>query len=875
MANTYEYFKEIMKPRYGFLNMRKRQYDDPILASRLRAINFDSFTKEQIEEVLRTLQEKNDNLLHEIQINTMNPIMNGEIDLSAYPFSKEEITKLFMYSDDYNTIPEYAKTNNEEIANEFLRKGNPFELRSEIIRCCPSLKDEANRKACDEVLRNYASYEGRLGDFQTTFVEYLKENRNDSNKFLEMLLANNFDLTPYYELYAWYDTFKSKYYLNNPDKINKENYEEIPGEAMGNVLNKYLDGNFDSEIVNNMFLKSAFLSDEIKAKVVKLYTEKKLSLRKEAIAKVIVDYPVEFLNTDFNNLSILVECYQKQNHQRIKDFSDFIKIMIEHRAILDISFAKAFISELVTPGNGEIGNILRSALESNIIDGNFLSALTRNINNYNVEIVKILYDYFKKNNIDVDEKFLMIINQNNFDINKTDLNEDIYFNVSDVNRKEILEFIAKLKENNYQKTVFLTIDEVDRDYIMQVNGILPNQIKIGPQRHQELKNGPSFYTVSEILEKDRILQFQADSTKPVQSKSGEKKELSPFEKFIACYQMTTRFWEYTNEDNSETQENYHVSRSVYEFIDSKDPRIVCVGYSNLLVEYLDRMGLRGSAERIELRPADGTHIGHAVVAIHIDDPKYGLNGTYISDPTGDAIQDMSDTYSSGYKNMLIPIEKYLKDNPKYKLDSKSAEYPLMTNKDAYAKTRVDKKQIIYGLLSVRHFLNKNDEMVAENKIGENGYTEKEFNDIATSNTYLASEMLNEENYINSFLNLPVSKMVDEIDNIPSSRYITDEIRWKLVYALSVQINYIDIPYGYNKAVISFEPDFNVSDENIAMIRSTFTNCRIVEQDNGSYAIEYDIDPNKTMYENIAEIKKKHELNMNMFNNYMKPDGNHI
>ena len=541
MTNNYENFLELIQPRYGFLKLRKRKYNAPEFLTTISQFDFSGFSKEQTEEALKMLQEKG--LLNSVNIQSMKYVMNGEIDLKVY---NPSLTRKIFGNFDYDLIPESVKKDNEDLTRQFLEKDDSVHLWKTLIQNCPSLTDTINKELFEKVLNNYAKYEHELGEFQSVFIEMLSKNSN-KDLFLKELIDKKLDLTPYFDLYKDNELFLKNYFLMNPDKIDETNYKLIPSDILGSVFEKYLDSNVDSKLVNEMFLmllKLDKVNKNIDDKIVKLYSEKRLELDKTIINGLIKAYPVQILKADFNNLSILIDYYKNQNANIIlmPNFQEFMKLMFEHNVVLDSVFSKAVLYEMTKePDVQKLSNLLKQALNSNIIDDKLLNNLLDDINLLNMEYIKVIFDYYKQRNIEVNKDlFLKKLNHNNYNIDVLDQEEDIFLDVKDNNKTQILEFLTKLKEKNYLKTVYLTIDVVDRDFVENANRILPNQIKISPKKHQ---TGEIFYDADDILHKDKILQTNADVLKGNKSRSGNVKELSPFEKFMAAYLMTTRFGE--------------------------------------------------------------------------------------------------------------------------------------------------------------------------------------------------------------------------------------------------------------------------------------------------------------------------------------------
>ena len=149
--------------------------------------------------------------------------------------------------------------------------------------------------------------------------------------------------------------------------------------------------------------------------------------------------------------------------------------------------------------------------------------------------------------------------------------------------------------------------------------------------------------------------------------------LSPFEKYLFAYNVTKKFKKY-----NENEENKTSARDLYQIIDNKF--MVCVGYSKLLGDLLDKLGIenyvdsvsvdiglddipnenkplpdfvydekKGTMKELETIPA-----GHFRRKIHLVDPKYGIDGYYFADPTWD-----NDMEHDAYNHALMTEEEYI------------------------------------------------------------------------------------------------------------------------------------------------------------------------------------------------------------------------
>lgn len=132
-------------------------------------------------------------------------------------------------------------------------------------------------------------------------------------------------------------------------------------------------------------------------------------------------------------------------------------------------------------------------------------------------------------------------------------------------------------------------------------------------------------------------------------------DMSPFEKYMAVYNIVKNFKPYKENKDSKDQSRY------LRYILDND-YMVCVGYAKLLDTLLDKVGIRS----IDLRVAVDTSYddgftqeekvvdlnGHARVLVSIDDDKYNIHGLYVSDPTWD--NELSKNYIN---NALMTTDK--------------------------------------------------------------------------------------------------------------------------------------------------------------------------------------------------------------------------
>lgn len=109
--------------------------------------------------------------------------------------------------------------------------------------------------------------------------------------------------------------------------------------------------------------------------------------------------------------------------------------------------------------------------------------------------------------------------------------------------------------------------------------------------------------------------------------------LSPFEKYLYAYQIVTQF--------KYTMDEIFQSRDISRILSGKN--IVCAGYTAILSELCRRCGIICKKQLVHvydtgeelLEPEQVAN--HQECMVYLDDPKYGLKGFYISDPTNDSL----------------------------------------------------------------------------------------------------------------------------------------------------------------------------------------------------------------------------------------------
>lgn len=149
--------------------------------------------------------------------------------------------------------------------------------------------------------------------------------------------------------------------------------------------------------------------------------------------------------------------------------------------------------------------------------------------------------------------------------------------------------------------------------------------------------------------------------------------LSPFEKYLYAYNVAKKFKKYNENEEDKTS-----ARDLYQIFDNE--YMVCVAYSKLLGDLLDKLGIENYDESVsvdigldgipneakplpdfiydektgELKELQTERAGHARRKVHLIDPKYGIDGYYFTDPTWD-----NDMEHDAYSHALMTEEEYI------------------------------------------------------------------------------------------------------------------------------------------------------------------------------------------------------------------------
>lgn len=214
------------------------------------------------------------------------------------------------------------------------------------------------------------------------------------------------------------------------------------------------------------------------------------------------------------------------------------------------------------------------------------------------------------------ENFIYLENNCQIKINPLDINdEQTYIN-------SLINIFNVLKKHNRSYNIIIEINNrelLNQSKILNINNI--NLIIV---------NDLYDYSKEEYLKEEEQLD---KLIKPI-----KEANLSPYEKYLAVYNIVKQFKPYKEHNDDPNQSRYlrYILNNEY---------MVCVGYSTLLKTLLDKVGIPCMKYSVSVDTSydDGftqeeipVNIeGHARNIIKLDDPKYNIHGIYIVDATWD------------------------------------------------------------------------------------------------------------------------------------------------------------------------------------------------------------------------------------------------
>lgn len=231
-------------------------------------------------------------------------------------------------------------------------------------------------------------------------------------------------------------------------------------------------------------------------------------------------------------------------------------------------------------------------------------------------------------------------------INNTEDYEEEYF-------KKIVKILNKIEKLETNFTVRI---ECEKRSLLNKYIHLINHKNINLFIHNDCYD----YPLNEYINEEKLLNSMVKNIK--------NSKCTPFEKYIAVYDIVKNYKPYKE---VEDENKHHLSRDIRYIL--KNDYMVCVGYTKLFRELLDKVGIESTIyyTSVDTSYDDGFTLEdkplnlckHARLLVNLNDKEYGINGFYISDPTWD-----NDLNIDKYSNMVMPFDYMQKSKSLFSLE---------------------------------------------------------------------------------------------------------------------------------------------------------------------------------------------------------------
>lgn len=531
--------------------------------------------------------------------NSRNDISNSDI---------KELDRIIVDKFDYQDLPDSIIKNNKIIGKMYLDKN--------IDNINLFLKNNEGNYDVDEIV-GLISDNSNSDDRFRLLVELLKSNKvsiETCNKVLSnacnnleqlLLLYNNFDFARTEEI----NTIFINALKNNSIKITEINDNNF--KLVYTLLSDYHKNNC-------LIIKNYLISNNLIDKLIKYIVENGIDVSESVIFLVDICIDGNYLLTkdspDWLKSNIdLVILSLKKGSITIKDIdlNCFIDDPIDKiMELVDIGVLKNDDSVAVKKLKGKIDEKVVDAYGKNDDSDLFLNINQFNNFNYYDYIISQLENSVKRIYITCE--------------NKT-VNSKKIINLFDVEKINSLIGVIKKQKKDIKLVFAIPSEEIQTELLEQISDL--EYVEFESDGKLTLMSGKEMLLINKTLDL-----FVEDI---------KTSNLSPYERYIAIYNIVKSFKKYKGHDKSGDQ-----SRSIYLILQNE--YMVCVGYAELLHSLLKRVGI----DSVKY----GWHESqHALNYVRIEDNKYGINGIFKSDPTWG--NEIIDPINEKYEFINLNIEK--------------------------------------------------------------------------------------------------------------------------------------------------------------------------------------------------------------------------
>lgn len=600
-------------------------------------------------------------------------------------YDKQKLYDVILDYFDYENLPESIIKNNVVIGKMYLNK-NINNIKTflkyndgnyDIDEIANLINDNCKSDAMFEILFNYLKTQTVS---EAVWKKIIKNNCNNIERI--SLLFNNFDEPKLYSSII-VPTIIDNHLINSIDeknvKIIYDNrcYEQIKDYVIQNNLVEQLvsaisKSNIDVPIndysLTDMCIKSHYLLSKDSPEWLKSNITLAISSLKQGTISINDLNTNNFINNPVEDLMELVNVgvLKKDDERILEDLRSIISLKVKDE--LRRSDDKIYYLVLDKIPNEDY------------------------------------YDYIASNiPDDVHDLYLTSDNTPSFDKKRSNIHNSIKnFDIDKINK-----LIVAIKKQNKNVKLNFAIeyekesDEISSELLSQLidtNMVIFNSI-----------NKNNRINATEMLNLNQTLDLFA--------KDINNSNLSPYEKYIAVYNIVKSFKKYKRYKNSEREDskNYDQSRSIYLIM--QNDYMVCVGYASMLEALLKRVGV----DSVSYAWYEGEH---QLNYVKIVDDKYGINGIFKADPTND--NDILDPINNSYRNVNLNIEeelentlldRFLNSNDNYVDELESRDLDLLYNYaiELYSelKQETDKKKAL--LIFKQKYKNQVDKDIDKSK----------------------------------------------------------------------------------------------------------------------------------------------------------------
>lgn len=370
-------------------------------------------------------------------------------------------------------------------------------------------------------------------------------------------------------------------------------------------------------------------------------------------------------------------------------------------------------------------------------------------------------------------------------INKND--DNLYYD-------NVLYIFNILSKINHPFNIEITVTHRELFKIHNIINKKPSNINLS------INNNRYTYSIEEYQKEEAKLD---KLVKPI-----KESNLSPFEKFIAVYNIVKKYKPYKDTDKLDCL--YQDGRVLKYVLDDDNDYMVCEGYAKLLKVLLDKVNIDAQEviAHVDItkdedydETKDNDRCGHDRILVFIDDDKYNIHGYYLSDPTFDNITNYDlylnclmtfDRKKESQRNEFLEKEDLLLDFHNFEEFQRKINFYLKRkiNENRY-KTETENIQYAYTTLYITIL-----KLLKDIDYSEYSYLFDKYNkDLTNSNLELsklekiASDFLTEyANYIiplsNNHINFEtillaasvVKSKINNYDNEELSNWLIDTIK---------------------------------------------------------------------------------------------------